>query len=109
MNLKGVVIGNGVCHCSGDHCYGDDHSYQLYKLLYGHGMISTETFMSIWEGCGYQDVYHGGAGNYTSTECRAATAQANTEHGSFNVVNVYDNCPPFKQREVAKFYENTGL
>jgi hypothetical protein len=20
----------------------------------GHGMISTETFMSIWEGCGYQ-------------------------------------------------------
>ena len=42
-------------------------------------------------------------------EGRAATAQANTEHGSFNVVNVYDNCPPFKQREVAKFYENTGL
>ena len=85
------------------------HSSDGLADRYGHGMISTETFMSIWEGCGYQDVYHGGAGNYTSEECRAATAQANTEHGSFNVVNVYDNCPPFKQREVAQFYENTGL
>jgi hypothetical protein len=28
---------------------------------------------------------------------------------NFNVVNVYDNCPPFKQREAAQFYANTGL
>lgn len=31
INLKGLVIGNGVCDCSGDYCYGEDHSFQLYN------------------------------------------------------------------------------
>ena len=39
--LKGVIIGNGVCNCAGEHCFDLEHSVQLYKLLYGHGMIST--------------------------------------------------------------------
>lgn len=80
-----------------------------YKLLYGHGMISTDTYMQIWEGCGYLDVYHGGNGTVSTQECRQAIAQADLEHGNFNVVNVYDNCPPFKQQEIAQFYTRTGL
>ena len=32
-----------------------------------------------------------------------------TQQGLFNVVNVYDNCPPFQQKDIARFYENTGL
>ena len=44
-----------------------------------------------------------------SPECEAAGKQASLEHGNFNVVNLYDNCPPFKQQQVAQFYENTGL
>ena len=39
--LRGVIIGNGVCNCAGEHCFDLEHSVQLYKLLYGHGMIST--------------------------------------------------------------------
>jgi carboxypeptidase C (cathepsin A) len=31
INLKGLVIGNGVCDCSGAYCYGEDHSFQLYN------------------------------------------------------------------------------
>ena len=109
INLKGVIIGNGVCDCKGDHCYDEDHSVQLYKLLYGHGMISTDTFQGIYQGCGYQDIYNGGNGTTKSEDCEAFTKQANAEHGNFNVVNVYDDCPPFRKAEVAKFYENTGL
>jgi hypothetical protein len=56
-----------------------------------------------------QDIYHGGEGTASSKACHAATAQANLEHGTFNVVNVYDNCPPFKQQEIEQFYARTGL
>ena len=56
-----------------------------------------------------QDIYHGGEGTASSKACHAATAQANKEHGTFNVVNVYDNCPPFKQQEIEQFYARTGL
>jgi hypothetical protein len=78
-----VIIGNGVCHCAGEHCYDEDHGVQLYKLLYGHGMISTDTFQAIYQGCGYQDIYSGGGGSTASEECKAAQAQANLEHGNF--------------------------
>ena len=136
INLKGLV-GNGVCHCSGEHCYGDVTRFNCkaptvagcssakvvpisarYTLtavvdagtiLYGHGMISTDTYMQIWEECGYLDIYNGGTGTVASQECREATKQASLEHGNFNVVNVYDNCPPFKQQEVAQFYQRTQL
>ena len=78
-----MIIGNGVCHCAGEHCYDEDHGVQLYKLLYGHGMISTDTFQAIYQGCGYQDIYSGGGGSTASEECKAAQAQANLEHGKF--------------------------
>ena len=91
-NLKGAAIGNGcngngVGLCSGASAYEQRIDAEIFS---GHGMISLGLYRTIGAAC---PTIADGYTAQPSADCLELYTAMNAQTGSFDVYNVYDQCP----------------
>ena len=91
-NLKGAAIGNGcngngVGLCSGASAYEQRIDAEIFS---GHGMISLGLYRTIGASC---PTIADGYAAQPSADCLELYTAMNAQTGSFDVYNVYDQCP----------------
>lgn len=92
INLVGMLVGNG---CWGGtensfSCNGPNAERNDIDILHGKGLLSKKGYNKVYQACGWAS---GEANEAGSLACRSAQLAADEEVGTFNVYDVYDNCP----------------
>lgn len=80
INLKGIMIGNGVIDLS------KRSSYFIHYAFY-HGFYSIENKDKLSDACGHTFPY-----NYENTNCKQAFNEAYNQIGDINLINIYKDC-----------------
>jgi len=101
INLVGMLVGNG---CWGGtensfQCNGPNEVRNDIDIVHGKGLLSTKQYKHAYSACGWASGQNHSVRNRGRRQaaCRRALLEADLEVGSFNVYNVYDNCPSPKE------------
>lgn len=87
--LKGILVGNG-CWGGDAHsveCNGPNSDQNDLDILFGKGLISKPAYEKAYEACKFPITGRPGL------ECDMALELAENEVGSYNIYDIYDDCP----------------
>lgn len=80
INLKGILVGNGVTDAAFD-------TNAFLPFVYGHSFISDGLYDDIYTACGGLDIY-----NATGALCNELLQNASSDVSALNIYNVYMDC-----------------
>eukprot|EP01061_Rhynchopus_euleeides_P016692 TRINITY_DN27_c0_g2_i1.p2 TRINITY_DN27_c0_g2~~TRINITY_DN27_c0_g2_i1.p2 ORF type:complete len:487 (+),score=222.00 TRINITY_DN27_c0_g2_i1:53-1462(+) len=86
-NLKGIAVGNGCWGGSANSvvCNGYNEDQNNVEMFYGKDLISKKMYNEIYAACKFPDT--------SAKECETLLDGMDKAVGSYNIYNIYDNCP----------------